>query len=217
MVEIVVKRDDRKVEFDIDRITNAILKAMDKTEKGIDVELANRIADSISKTDKKKLEVEEIHMLVQNKLMASSRKDVAIEYITYRNERSKKRQKNNKLNQKIENILMCKNVENSNANIDEYSFGGRKFEAAGALHKEFALNNLIRQEVVDAFEDNRIYIHDLDSYSVGMHNCLFTDLQRLLNNGFDTRNGGVRPANSINTAMQLVAVIFQCQSQLGSA
>lgn len=214
MSEIVVKRDGREKEFDQNRIINAIIKAMAKTEKGIDEELAHKIADSITKLDKKKLGVEEIQDLVQHKLMSSSRKDVAIEYITYRNDRSKARQKNNELNKKIEKILLCKNVQNSNANVDEYSFGGRKFESAGALHKDFSLNNLIRDDVVKAFKENRIYIHDLDSYSVGMHNCLFVDMQRLLNNGFTTRNGDVRPANSINTAMQLVAVIFQCQSQV---
>ena len=53
---------------------------------------------------------------------------------------------------------------------------------------------------------------DLDSYAVGMHNCLTVPFDRLLAEGFNTRQTDVRPANSINTAMQLVAVIFQLQS-----
>ena len=54
----------------------------------------------------------------------------------------------------------------------------------------------------------------MSSYPIGDHNCLFADIPRLLANGFKTRNGDVRPANSFSTACQLVAVIFQVQSQI---
>lgn len=60
--------------------------------------------------------------------------------------------------------------------------------------------------------NNMIYIHDLDSYFVGSHNCLSIPFDDLLAKGFNTRQTDVRPANSINTAFQLVAVIFQLQS-----
>jgi ribonucleoside-triphosphate reductase len=60
--------------------------------------------------------------------------------------------------------------------------------------------------------NNEIYIHDLGSYAVGMHNCLSIPFDKLLAKGFNTRQTDVRPANSINTAFQLVAVIFQLQS-----
>ena len=53
---------------------------------------------------------------------------------------------------------------------------------------------------------------DLDSYEIGMHNCLSIPFDKLLKNGFSTRQTDVRPANSVNTAFQLVAVIFQLQS-----
>jgi ribonucleoside-triphosphate reductase len=59
---------------------------------------------------------------------------------------------------------------------------------------------------------NMIYIHDLDAYAVGSHNCLSIPFDDLLAKGFNTRQTDVRPANSINTAFQLVAVIFQLQS-----
>lgn len=61
-------------------------------------------------------------------------------------------------------------------------------------------------------ENNEIYIHDLDNYYVGSHNCLSIPFDDLLANGFNTRQTDVRPAGSINTAFQLVAVIFQLQS-----
>jgi ribonucleoside-triphosphate reductase len=57
-----------------------------------------------------------------------------------------------------------------------------------------------------------VYVHDLSSYACGNHNCLTIPFDDLLANGFNTRQTDVRPANSINTALQLVAVIFQIQS-----
>lgn|SRR5574344_1476705 len=116
--------------------------------------------------------------------------------------------------EKILKILSCSDVQNSNANVDEYSFGGRKFEAAGVMMKQVAMNNFISEDVAEAFKQNRIYIHDMDNYATGMHNCLFIDFEKLLRDGFSTRNGDVRPPKSISTAMQQVAVIFQCQSQV---
>lgn len=76
------------------------------------------------------------------------------------------------------------------------------------------MNVFIRPQVAQAHRESRIYLHDLSEYDIGSHNCLFADLQRLLNNGFFTRNGDVRPANSFSTACQLIAVIFQIQSQV---
>lgn len=120
----------------------------------------------------------------------------------------------NDTKKKIMEVLNCSNVQNSNANVDEYSFGGRKFEAAGILLKEVARDEFIEPDVWEAFQDNRIYIHDMDNYATGMHNCLFIDFAKLFKDGFTTRNGDVRPPRSISTAMQQVAVIFQCQSQV---
>ena len=60
--------------------------------------------------------------------------------------------------------------------------------------------------------ENMIYTHDLDAYYVGSHNCLSIPFDDLLANGFNTRQTDVRPAGSVNTAFQLVAVIFQIQS-----
>lgn len=122
--------------------------------------------------------------------------------------------KDKKTKRKIMNILNCSDVKNANANVDEYSFGGRKFESAGLVLKDIALNDLIDKKVAKAHKDNYIYIHDLDNYATGMHNCLFIDFKRLFENGFETRNGDVRPPRSISTAMQQMAVIMQCQSQV---
>ena len=78
--------------------------------------------------------------------------------------------------------------------------------------KNYALEYLISKKAKHNHNNNEIYIHDLDNYSVGTHNCLSIPFDKLLKEGFNTRQTDVRPAGSINTAMQLVAVIFQLQS-----
>jgi anaerobic ribonucleoside-triphosphate reductase len=209
----ITKRDGRVIGFQKDKIIDAIIKSMNDTDKGIDVVMADKIANSISKLEKENLTVEEIQDIVEQKLMSSNRKDVARQYIAYRSERTRIREINNEINTKIKNIVACSNVQNSNANVDEHSFGGRKFESASVLHKKIGLE-MMRPETAKAHLENRVYQHDLDSYDIGMSNCLFLDMDRILNNGFETRNGDVRPANSYSTACQLVAVSFQVQSQV---
>ena len=159
------------------------------------------------------LGIEDIQDLVEKGLMATKRKDVAKSYILYRNERNKAREGNIDWMKLIAEKLQAKNVQNQNANVDEHSFGGRKGEADSVLMREIALNHLgMSKKIRDNHLNNRVYIHDLDSYPVGMHNCLTVPFDDLLANGFNTRQTDVRPANSINTAMQLVAVLFQLQS-----
>lgn len=78
--------------------------------------------------------------------------------------------------------------------------------------RKMALDYLVSDMAKSNHLNNEIYIHDLNSYYVGSHNCLSIPFDDLLANGFNTRQTDVRPANSVNTAFQLVAVIFQLQS-----
>ena len=111
--------------------------------------------------------------------------------------------------QAVAEKLFASNVQNQNANVDEMSFGGRMGEARAEVMKDYALNYIISPFARENHFNNEIYIHDLDSYAVGMHNCLTVPFDDLLAKGFNTRQTDVRPANSINTAFQLVAVLFQ--------
>ena len=108
--------------------------------------------------------------------------------------------------------LGANSVENQNANLDEYSFGGRIGEASNAVMDKYALDFCVTREMKDNHLNNEIYIHDLSSFAVGNHNCLTVPFDKLLEKGFNTRQTDVRPAQSVNTAFQLVAVIFQLQS-----
>ena len=211
----ISKRDGRIVEFDGKKIYDAVMKAfidVDGEETQYSTGKAKEISEHVASLNNDMLSVEEIQDIVENKLMASNRKDVAKVYILYRNERNKARERNSKMTRELAETLAAKNVLNQNANVDEKSFGGRIGSASSAILKKYALDYCMSAKSRDNHLNNEIYIHDLDHYAVGDHNCLSVPFDKLLANGFNTRQTDVRPAQSINTAFQLIAVIFQLQS-----
>ena len=210
----VIKRDGRKELFDKEKIVRAVELSFEDVEKEISEKAhqkALEIANYISAFEED-MSVEQIQDIVEEKLMASNRKDIAKNFITYRYERTKVRERNSQFMKDISEKLEASNVQNQNANVDEYSFGGRMGEAKNSLMKKFALDYILSDMSRENHLNNEIYIHDLDSYAVGMHNCLTIPFDKLLKEGFNTRQTDVRPARSINTAFQLVAVLFQLQS-----
>jgi len=217
-MEKIIKRDGREVAFNKDKIEEAILRAFVSVDGDVSEyaeQKAEKIADFIEEAaieTEEPYTVEEIQDMVEKGLMSTKRKDVAKAYILYREERNKMRNFNDSRTQAMREKLLARNIENQNANVDEFSFGGRKGEADSVIMKNFALDYCMSKKSRENHLNNEIYIHDLDSYAVGMHNCLTIPFDDLLANGFNTRQTDVRPANSVNTAFQLVAVIFQLQS-----
>ena len=215
-MQYIRKRDGRLVDFNQNKIVDAILKAFKQVDGEISpyaLEKANKIAGYVEKQGKNKiLTVEEVQDIVERGLMSTKRKDVARAYITYREERSRIRNWNSQMMDKVAIKLAATDVQNQNANVDEHSFGGRRGEADSVIFKQYALDNLVSEMARNNHLNNEIYIHDLDSYILGMHNCLTIPFDDLLSKGFNTRQTDVRPANSVNTAFQLVAVLFQLQS-----
>ena len=156
--------------------------------------------------------IEEIQNIIRDFLIKKNKIKAAESFILYRKKREEVREGKSWLTKEIFRKLKGNDVENQNANLDEASFGGRMGEANRVVTKDFALKYIVSKMARDNHNKNMIYIHDLDSYAVGMHNCLTIPFDKLLKEGFTTRQTDVRPANSVNTAMQLVAVIFQLQS-----
>lgn len=214
---IVTKRDGRKVEFDKTKIENAILKAHKSIYHGDNFEdiqdFAVKVASDIeSSNSASELSVEDIQDMVERKLMASRFKTTARAYVNYRFLHEMARNQYQELMQAVSEKLTANNIQNQNANVDEASFGGRIGEASDVVTRRYALEYLVSPMAKANHENNEIYIHDLNAYAVGSHNCLSIPFDDLLANGFNTRQTDVRPAQSINTAFQLVAVIFQLQS-----
>lgn len=214
----VIKRDGRKVQFDKQKIQNAIngafqdVNGRECNDNGVLAHIMGYINAYQELSDA--IEVEKIQDIVERSLMEMGYYNVAKAYIRYRYEHELERQKKAQedFDSLITSKLMASDVQNQNANVDEHSFGGRMGEVNSEVLRQYALDHCMSQMARDNHLNNEIYIHDLDHYAVGDHNCLSIPFDKLLAKGFNTRQTDVRPANSINTAFQLVAVIFQLQS-----
>ena len=216
----IQKRNGTLVPFDGQKIINAVNKALievdgqlyeDDTAKDI----AKEIEDAMYDLDEKKataVSVEDIQDMVEDELMQSERRDVARAYIRYRYKQEVQREHEAIFIAPIREKLEARNVQNQNANVDEHSFGGRLGEAAEVMTKEYAFDYIISKKSRENHMNNEIYIHDAGSYAVGSHNCLSLPVDPLMEKGFNTRQTDVRPANSISTFFQLLAVLFQLQS-----
>lgn len=212
----IIKRNGTAVPFDKDKIIIAINKALIDVDGTLyETETAWDIADEIydrALNSDINFTVEDIQDMVEDYLMRSERKDVARAYIRYRYRKEVARNYTDDFITAIGQKIKGENIENQNANVDEHSFGGRYGEAADLLMKKYALDFCVSKMARENHENNEVYIHDLSAYAVGSHNCLSIPFDDLLAKGFNTRQTDVRPANSVNTAFQLIAVIFQLQS-----
>lgn len=211
----VIKRDGRIVDFNRDKIKNAVLAAFKEVDGEVTQEAKNKaseIASYVNALEDQFISVEKIQDFIEEKLMLSRRKDVAKVFIIYRNDRTRVRDRNSSIRVKARNKLNSQDDDKQNANVDGKSFGGRVGAVNSEVMKEIALDEYMSKMARENHLNNEIYIHDLDSYAAGMHNCLSVPFDKLLENGFNTRQTDVRPAQSVSTAFQLVAVIFQLQS-----
>ena len=214
---IVVKRDGTQVPYDRNKIICAINKALLEVDgniysKYISENVATSIENYFEYHTVECITVEEIQDLVEWNLINGPKPDLAKAYIRYRYKREMARHNYKELMDTIGEKLSAANVQNQNANVDEHSFGGRMGEMNSAVARKYALDYIVSPMAKENHLNNMIYIHDLDAYAVGSHNCLTIPFDDLLAKGFNTRQTDVRPAQSVSTAFQLVAVIFQLQS-----
>ena len=208
----VIKRCGKVEPLTKKKIFDSICRANDsvKVEDSLTQKQIKRISDSIAsycENLEEPIEIDVLEDVIEKKIMEASGYEVAKAYITYRYEKERVR-----FNKSITEKLTASNVQNQNANVDEFSFSGRMGETASFVTKQYALEYLMSKKAKHNHNNNEIYIHDLDSFGVGSHNCLTIPFDDLLEKGFKSRQCDVRPAGSLSTAFQLVAVIFQMQS-----
>ena len=197
------------------KIADAVSKAFNSVEQTVPDKFLEQVKESVEKLIIKNngagTPIEDIQDNIQKELIKRNKYEVVESFINYRRKREEIREEKTELIKNVDVALKATNVKNQNANLDEASFGGRLGEAAGIVSKNAALKHMTKIARKN-HEDNMIYVHDLDHYEIGDHNCLSIPFDRLLAEGFKTRQTDVRPAGSVNTAMQLIAVIFQLQS-----
>ena len=214
---IVIKRDGSEVPYDRSKIVDAINRALMEVDGNLfSSYLSENVAQSVDNYlayhNIQGITVEQIQDLVELYLMDGDKPELARAYIRYRYMREVARGQYKELMDTVGEKLSAANVQNQNANVDEYSFGGRMGEMNSAVARKYALDYIVSPMAKENHLGNMIYIHDLDAYAVGSHNCLTIPFDDLLAKGFNTRQTDVRPAQSVSTAFQLVAVIFQLQS-----
>lgn len=215
-IKSIVKRDGRVVDFDIDKIADAIFKAADVlggTDKDMAMELAVKTEEyllDVCKNDTPS--VEEIQDAVEKTLIESGHAKTAKEYILYRAERTRVRDMNTKLMKVYEDLTFKEAAENDvkreNANIDGNTAMGTMLKYGSEGAKEFYKMYVIDPKFAKAHERGDIHIHDMDFYTLTM-TCCQIDLVSLLKGGFSTGHGHLREPNGIESYAALACIAIQ--------
>jgi len=209
----IILRSGEKAEFDRNRITRAIKKALEACDMPSDtiaLSVTEDVVSAIGAVDS--VEQEHVQDLIEDMLMKRGLLKVAKAFIKYRDRHAMIRNTNTELINGVMDKASVKVDDKDNANVDGNSFGGRMGAVGAFMAKKLSLWFKVSDITRSNHENNMVYIHDLDQVLYGSHNCIQIPFDQLLANGFDTRQTDVRSPQSINTAFQLMAVIFQLQS-----
>jgi len=219
MFKKIIKRDGEIVDFNPEKITEAICKAGLVTEE-FKRDRAKQIAEKALKRMETEIKqrtpnVEQIQDIVEQVLMESAFKRTAKEYITYRQERNRIRETKSNLMSIYKTIAIAdasedSDVKRGNANVDGNSAMGKMLQFGAEGSKIFAKTILMQPEFAKAHDNGEIHIHDLDFYATGTLTCCQTDpLKLFADGGFDTGHGHLRTPNSIRSYGALAAIILQ--------
>lgn len=213
MINTVIKRDGRIVEFDKSKIADAVLKAMNDVNN-INKDLANRIANDISKLNTNEISVEELQDLVEEKLMSSKMKDVARSYVRYRYDREKNRELSKDLNKRYNEFISLVQGSNEEANKENSNKDTRIIPTmrdyiAGFTCREMAEKFILPKDIVEAHKQGIIHVHDTDySPSMPMNNCCLINLEDMLQNGTVISGTMIEKPHSFRTACTIVTQII---------
>jgi anaerobic ribonucleoside-triphosphate reductase len=216
MITTITKRDGRVVDFDMQKIANAIEKAFQATsgkkEASISQKLAKEVADSLEKEHNFSPTVEQIQDTVEKVLIEHGHIRTAKAYILYRAERTRVRNMNERLMKTFEDItykdVNDSDIKRENANIDGNTAMGAmlKYGSEGAKH--FYESYVLRPTHSEAHQNGDIHIHDLDFYTLTT-TCCQIDLLKLFKNGFSTGHGVLREPNDISSYAALACIAIQ--------
>ena len=217
VIREVVKRDGRIVPFDDGRILTAIIKAMEATPGGVDEGLADFLtgkvlmqAESIcGNRGTDRISVDQIHELVERALMASPRKDVAQEYIRFRNQRNMARKADSVAIFREIVAAQANEITRENANMNADTPAGMMMKFASESSKTFVDECLLSPEAQAAVAANLIHIHDKDYYPTKSLTCIQHPTDKFLRNGFVDGHASVRPAKRIETAATVACITME--------
>lgn len=204
----VVKRDGREVEFNSDKIAQAIKGAANEiglTLKESEVlTTVAKVTDYIELDNKESITVEEIQNFVEKALQVEGHIDIAVAYSTYRKERTKVREIKSDLMRAIRKIGI--ETDRDNANVGN-NFSSKLLRIASESNKWNTLA-VMPKNLARAHETGDLYYHDLDSYNLTV-NCLHIPTKEMLINGFNTGYGTINAPKRIETAAELSCILLQ--------
>lgn len=204
MVKYVKKRDGSIVPFEKQKIINAIGKAGFVLE-----DVKERIAEEIAHQKKEELSVEDVQDLVENKLMASSYKDVAKEYIRYRYKRKLIREAKNSLSEVLEIVnLSNQDVNEENSNKNPVINSTQRDYVAGMVSKELSEKLLFSPDVMEAHKAGIIHVHDMDYAIQKEYNCCLVNLEDMLQNGTVINGTLIEKPHSFATACNIATQVM---------
>ena len=204
----VVKRDGREVEFNADKISQAIKGSANEIglvlKESEVLDTAKKITDNIELEYKNNITVEEIQNIVEKALQGGGHKDIASAYSAYRKERTKVRKIKSDLMRAIRKIGV--ETDRDNANVGN-NFSSKLLRIASESNK---WNNLaiMPKKLSRAHETGDLYYHDLDSYNLTV-NCLHIPTKEMLEEGFNTGYGTINAPKRIETAAELSCILLQ--------
>lgn len=209
MFKSIQKRDGRVVDFDPNKITEAIFKAAQAVggqDRTTAMELTLKVIKYLEEHFKGTIpNVEDVQDAVEKVLIEEGHAKTAKAYILYRAYRTRIREAKSELMDAVEEIL--KETHRENANISN-SPSAKMLQIASAASKKYYLSRLIPPEQAEAHINGDIHIHDLDFYGKTL-NCIQIPLGRLLREGFDNGHGYIRPPKRPSSATALAAIILQ--------
>lgn len=206
----VIKRDGRRVPFDVQKIINAINGAIAEVSQMSEAEnTAKVIATYIEKTVPQEVSVEDIQDRVEQMLMAENKYDVARAYIRYRYEHELARQKRNdeELLDMVQGDNDYWNTENSNKNVKWVTT--QRDYMAGIVSTDIARNYIFPKEVIAAHDKGIIHVHDMDYAAQNtLHNCCLINLDDMLQNGTVINGVTIDKPHRLITAMTIATQII---------
>ena len=220
---LIVKRDGTQVQFDRDKIINAINKAFIEVDgKLYETDTAYDIAVEIEQAarqlaeEDRILSVESIQDLVEDYLMRSERKDVARAYIRYRYKKEILRQTSKTYDGILELVEMQNDeLKEENSNKNAIVASTQRDYMAGEVSKDLSHRMLLPAEVVRAHDAGEIHFHDMDYYAQHIHNCCLVNLEDMLQNGTVINKTKIEKPHSFatacNIATQIMAVVASGQ------
>ena len=204
MINLVQKRDGRKVPFEKQKIINAISKA-----GFVKNEIKEKIATEIANLNKNLITIEEIQDLVEKKLMATSYKDVAKEYVRYRFKRELIRNSEGTNNSVLEILnLKNQNINEENSNKNPVVLSTQRDYMAGEVSKDLTMRLLLPDDIVKAHKEGIIHFHDADYFSQKMYNCALINLDDMLQNGTVINGTLIEKPHSFSTACNIATQVM---------